>query len=111
MRTPVQTREELVKLALPIVGEDKKDILLDLLAHKTTPNGGVAVTEELKYTSELDSDATGPDAEFGSIVKYSRQNGIHVSPTVLWDGLVANEVSSSWGEKEWSEFLEVKVTA
>ena len=42
-------------------------------------------------------------------VKFSRQNGIHVSPTVLWDGLVANEISSSWGEKEWTEFLEKKV--
>ena len=43
-------------------------------------------------------------------VKFSRQNCIHVSPTVLWDGLVANEISSSWGEKEWKEFLEKKVT-
>lgn len=44
------------------------------------------------------------------IVKYSRQNGIHVSPTVLWDGLIANEISSSWGEQEWSDFLSKKVT-
>lgn len=43
------------------------------------------------------------------LVKFSRQNSIHVSPTVLWDGLVANEVSSSWGEKEWNEFLATKV--
>lgn len=42
-------------------------------------------------------------------VKFSRQNGIHVSPTVLWDGLVANEISSSWGEKEWTEFLAAKI--
>ena len=42
-------------------------------------------------------------------VKFSRQNGIHVSPTVLWDGLIANEISSSWGEKEWNQFLETKV--
>lgn len=42
-------------------------------------------------------------------VKFSRQNGIHVSPTVLWDGLQANEISSSWGEKEWNEFLAAKV--
>lgn len=38
-------------------------------------------------------------------VKFARQNGVHVSPTVLWDGLIANQISSSWGEKEWSEFL------
>lgn len=50
-RTPVQTRAKLIELALPIIGEDKKDALEELLAHKTTPNGGNAVTDELKYTS------------------------------------------------------------
>jgi len=91
-RTPVQTRAKLVELALPIVGADKKEVLTDLLAHKTTPNGGTLVTDELKYT-----------------IKFSRQNSIHVSPTVLWDGLVAGDISSSWGEKEWTAFLESKV--
>ena len=42
-------------------------------------------------------------------VKYSRQNGIHVSPTVLLDGLIAGEISSSWGEKEWTDFLAKKI--
>ncbi len=51
------------------------------------------------------------DTDSTLAVKFSRQNGIHVSPTVLWDGLVANEISSSWGEKEWSEFLASKVQA
>ena len=50
-RTPTETRGKLIELALPIVGEDKKGKLHDLLAHKTTPNGGTAVTDELKYTS------------------------------------------------------------
>lgn len=45
------------------------------------------------------------------IVKFSRQNGIHVSPSVLWDGLLQSEVSSSWGQKEWSEFFSAKVSA
>jgi len=91
-RTPTETRSKLIELALPIVGEDKKGELHDLLSHKTTPNGGTAVTDELKYT-----------------IKFSRQNSIHVSPTVLWDGLVAGEISSGWGEKEWTTFLESKV--
>jgi len=93
-RTPVQTREKLVELAAPIVGSDKVEALKFLLQHKTTPNGGTDVTEDLKYT-----------------IKFSRQNGIHVSPTVLWDGLVANEISSGWGEKEWNGFLDSKVVA
>ena len=53
-RTPTETRAKLVELALPIVGADKKDALTVLLAHKTTPNGGTAVTDELKYTSTFD---------------------------------------------------------
>lgn len=44
-------------------------------------------------------------------VKYARQNSIHASPTVLFNGLVANEVSSSWGEKEWTEFFDAKIPA
>ncbi|KAL5487984.1 hypothetical protein ACEPAI_6092 [Sanghuangporus weigelae] len=57
-----------------------------------TPNGGIAVTDELKYN-----------------IKFGRQNGIHVSPTVLWDGLVANEISSSWTEQDWNDFFKAKV--
>ena len=53
-RTPTETRGKLIELALPIVGEDKKGKLHDLLAHKTTPNGGTDVTDELKYTSAFD---------------------------------------------------------
>ena len=50
-RTPTETRAKLVDIALPIIGADKKDALTDLVAHKSTPNGGTAVTDELKYTS------------------------------------------------------------
>ena len=53
--TPVQIREKLVDLALPIVGKEKKGELLDLLTYKTTPNGGVAVTDDLKYNGETRS--------------------------------------------------------
>ena len=52
-RTPTQTKAKLVEFALPIVGEEKKEVLTGLLAHRTTPNGGTGVTDELKYTSAL----------------------------------------------------------
>ncbi|CAL1700283.1 unnamed protein product [Somion occarium] len=90
--TPTQVRQKLAALSAEVIGANSKDAVLDLITLKTSPNGGVDVTDDLKYT-----------------IKFSRQNGIHVSPTVLWDGLVANEISSSWGEKEWTEFLEKKV--
>ena len=81
----------------------------ELLKLKSTPNGGVAVTDDLKYTSTSMKLVQWITSEKERSVKFSRQNGIHVSPTVLWDGLVANEISSSWGEKEWNGFLEAKV--
>ena len=49
--TPTETRAKIVKLALSIIGEDK-EVLTDLLTHKTTPNGGAAITGELKYTNK-----------------------------------------------------------
>ncbi|KAI5123396.1 hypothetical protein M0805_006104 [Coniferiporia weirii] len=90
--SPTQIRDKLVELAITVVGADKKDALKDLLSFKSSLNGGTAVTDDLKYT-----------------VKFSRQNSIHVTPTVLWDGLIAGEISSSWGEREWSIFLKAKV--
>lgn len=41
--------------------------------------------------------------------KLGRQNGIHVTPTVLWNGIVEGSVSSSFGGKEWGEFFEKNV--
>ena len=110
--TPVQIRESLAKLVTETIDADKATQVGDLLTLKSTPNGGVAVTDDLKYTGETTYyNPLGYPANKRDAVKYSRQNGIHVSPTVLWDGLVANEISSSWGEQEWSEFLEKKVVA
>lgn len=39
------------------------------------------------------------------IVKIGRQNSIHVTPTAVFDGLVENSVSSSWGKEDWEKFL------
>ncbi|KAI0268155.1 hypothetical protein BC834DRAFT_968370 [Gloeopeniophorella convolvens] len=91
--TPLQIREKLAALfAETGVSDDTVGAFSELLKLKSTPNGGVSVTDELKYT-----------------IKFSRQNGVHVSPSVLWDGLLANEVSSSWGEAEWTQFFSQKV--
>jgi len=86
--TPLQVREKLTNIAAQVITEEQLVMFKDLLKLKPSPNGGIGVTDDLKYT-----------------IKFARQNGVHVSPTVLWDGLIANQISSSWGEKEWSEFL------
>ncbi|KAF9915222.1 hypothetical protein BX616_006628 [Lobosporangium transversale] len=51
-------------------------------------NTGNSVTNDLKY-----------------FIKLGRQNGIHVSPAVLWDGLVENSISSGWSLDQWKEFV------
>ncbi|KAG6832350.1 hypothetical protein H0H87_001814 [Tephrocybe sp. NHM501043] len=108
--TPLQIREKLGQLAAQIIPPTAVEEFKDLLTLKSTPNGGNAVTDDLKYTSESSNlVAINSCGVTIPAVKFSRQNSIHVSPTVLWDGLVASEVSSSWGVKEWSEFLANKV--
>ncbi|CAG8743246.1 22447_t:CDS:2 [Dentiscutata erythropus] len=42
-------------------------------------------------------------------IKLGRQNGIHVSPTVLFDGIIDDSVSSGWTFEQWKEWLAKKV--
>jgi hypothetical protein len=83
-------------------------VFKDLLELKGTPNGGNAVTDDLKYTSMSFFCLSDHSADMIS-VKFSRQNGIHVSPSVLWDGLYQSQIESSWDEKEWSNFFAQKL--
>ncbi|CUS12177.1 unnamed protein product [Tuber aestivum] len=38
-------------------------------------------------------------------VKAARLVGVHVSPTVIFDGIVDNSVSSAWSVAQWEEWL------
>lgn len=48
--TPIQIREKLAALAAQVIPANKVDEFKELLRNKSTPNGGVSVTEDLKYT-------------------------------------------------------------
>lgn len=50
--TPLQIRDKLASLALPIIGDENIANFKDSLSLKSTPNGGNAVTDDLKYTSQ-----------------------------------------------------------
>ena len=39
------------------------------------------------------------------IVKMARLTGVHVTPTVVFDGVVAGEISSGWTGEQWEEWL------
>jgi len=43
--------------------------------------------------------------EFKQGVKYTRTLGVHVSPTVLINGLIDDSISSSWTFAQWNEYL------
>jgi len=67
-----------------------EDEFLDLLMIKRPGlNQGNAVTGDLKL-----------------VVKAARLVGIHVSPTVVFNGIVENAISSSWTTEQWEEWLE-----
>ncbi|ORX74339.1 hypothetical protein DL89DRAFT_277149 [Linderina pennispora] len=60
----------------------------DTLAAGEPKNGGNAVTNDLKYH-----------------IKLARAQGIHVSPTVVFDGIRDDGVSSSWTLEQWKAWL------
>lgn len=44
-------------------------------------------------------------------IKYGRQNGIHVSPTVCLNGIVDNTVSSTFMKDDWSKWFKQNLSS
>jgi protein-disulfide isomerase len=87
------TYERLAKLAGSVSGVDGAKVLEKLLVpDKPDESGdlnlGNAVTADVKL-----------------FTKIHRLLGTHVTPTVIFDGVVQNDVSSSWTADQWKEFL------
>ncbi|WFD33848.1 hypothetical protein MCUN1_000671 [Malassezia cuniculi] len=55
-------------------------------------NTGTSVVPDLKYC-----------------IKIGRQNGVHVTPTALWNGIIEPSVSSSFSRDDWQSFFEARV--
>lgn len=128
-RNPDQLRADLANLAVAVLGEapkkSKSTPIVSLPAGQ--PLGGT-VRNLLKVGEGNEGSKVVPDLKY--CVKYGRQNGIHVTPTAsecarrvgeviaysqltrcpssrpVWNGLIEPSISSSFGEKEWREFLE-----
>jgi hypothetical protein len=43
------------------------------------------------------------------LVKMNRMQGVHVTPTVVFNGVVENGISSSFSGQQWEEWLEKNV--
>lgn len=91
------TYKRLAKLGAAAAGVDER-AMYSLLAIPEAPpadgslNVGNGVTADLKV-----------------MIKMARLVGVHVSPTVIFDGVVANDISSSWTKEQWLEWLEKNV--
>ncbi|MCJ1405328.1 hypothetical protein MMC11_008555 [Xylographa trunciseda] len=91
-----QTYKRLAKLAGSTGVEEDK--ILDMLEVSDKPgddgslNIGNKVTDDLKL-----------------MVKANRMTGVHVTPTVVFNGIVENSISSSFTPQQWEEWLEKNV--
>jgi hypothetical protein len=47
--------------------------------------------------------------ELKVLVKMNRMQGVHVTPTVVFNGVVENGISSSFSGDQWEEWLEKNV--
>jgi hypothetical protein len=93
-----ETYKRLARLARESVGVEEEEVM-KLLTVSDQPgadgglNTGNGVTEDLK-----------------GLVKAGRVVGVHVSPTVFFDGVEERGISSSWTGGQWEEWLERNVT-
>jgi protein-disulfide isomerase len=73
------------------------------------------VDEEAMYALLKVADVPGEDGglnignqvtgDVRTITKMARLTGVHVTPTVLFDGVEAREISSSWTTEQWMQWL------
>lgn len=87
------TYKRLAKLGASSVGVNEEEMykllaISDKAADDGSLNIGNEVTNDLKV-----------------VIKTARLVGVHVSPTVIFDGVVNNEISSSWSVDQWLEWL------
>ncbi|KAJ2079986.1 hypothetical protein H4R24_003389 [Coemansia sp. RSA 988] len=91
-----QIYHKLAELALSINAVDDNQALLQLLDIESSDdpkNSGNAVSADLKYH-----------------IKLARAQGIHVSPTVVFDGIRDDSVSSSWTLDQFQKWLLPKLS-
>lgn len=80
------------------VGIDEAAVLkLLTVSDKPDPDGGL-------------NSGNGVTADVKLAVRMARFTPVHVTPTVLFDGVVQGDISSSWTVDQWMEWLEKNIT-
>jgi len=86
------TYKRLAKIAAGVDVDEKKFYELLEISDKPGKDGslntGNAVTNDIKV-----------------LVKVNRLVGVHVTPTVIFNGVVENSISSSFSKEDWEEWL------
>ena len=71
---------------------DKEKLKKSLYLQETgEKNSGSSIVQDIKWH-----------------IKLSRHNSIHVSPTVVFNGLIDNDVSSGWELDNWMNYFKNK---
>ena len=91
-----QTYQRLSKIGAKVGLDEQKIFELLKISDKSAEDGslniGNGVTNDLKV-----------------LVKMNRMQGVHVTPTVVFDGVVENGISSRFSADQWEEWLERNV--
>jgi hypothetical protein len=93
-----KTYERLAKLAGQVKGVDSKTIY-EMLEINDKPGEDGSLNIGNKVTNDIKL-----------LVKANRVTGVHVTPTVLFNGVEERSISSGWTEDQWAEWLEKNVT-
>lgn len=83
------------------------------LAKLGAESAGVSADEMYKLLAISDNAADDGSLNIGNavtndlkvVIKMARLVSVHVSPTVIFDGVVYNDISSGWGAEEWLAWL------
>ncbi|KAI9834799.1 MAG: hypothetical protein M1819_002885 [Sarea resinae] len=92
-----QTYARLAKIAAESAGVEE-EAFLKLLTISEQPGKDGALNS---------GNAVTPDIMF--LVKANRLTGVHVTPTVLFNGVVENSISSGWTAEQWEEWLQKNI--
>ncbi|KAI1977814.1 hypothetical protein LOZ53_002191 [Ophidiomyces ophidiicola] len=92
-----QTYQRLAKLAAGVAGVDESKVYeLLKISDKPGPDGslnsGNAVTDDIKF-----------------LTKSNRIIGVHVTPTVFFNGIEERSISSSFTAQQWEEWLKKNI--
>jgi hypothetical protein len=88
-------------------GGDVKEIEGKILQYLIPPMqaGGNFPEEAKKLGAGPKDDENAVFALTRQIVKFQRKRGVHVTPTVFFNGIEQSSISSRWTAKEWKKFL------